>query len=158
MKYYSLRERIITGDVFLTANPALFSRLIRFFTRSQVSHVGIFLWIGKRLFIAEAIEGSGVILSLASSRIHKEEKCWAGRIPHNQKKWKIEENIFNSLGKKYDMSGALISKFEKSDRESFFCSEFVEFCLGLEKGETKRGTTPDDIARLCISFLTHICK
>jgi hypothetical protein len=65
MKYCEVRETIKTGDILVCAGPWTFSRLIRFFTKQDVSHIGVAVWLQfgnneRRLCIFESIEGTGV--------------------------------------------------------------------------------------------------
>lgn len=156
LTYSALRNKIRNGDIFLTANSSLISRVIRFFTRSEISHVGMFLNISGRIFIVEAT-GNGVVMTLASERVEKEKKAWWGRIDHQVNAHQIELRLLKRLGRKYDTIGAILSPFRRKDDEDNFCSELVEEVLNLKSQFSKRGTTPDDIARLLIksSFISQ---
>lgn len=69
--YESIRGQIKTGDVFFTKSPAFFSRMIRLFTQSKVSHVGLFVIIENRIFCIETMEGKGCVMTLASQRLQE---------------------------------------------------------------------------------------
>lgn len=141
IEYKDIRDSIETGDVFLTANPARFSKIIRFFTRSKVSHAGMFLKIGERNFIVESLEGKGIRMMLASVRFNEPFVHLRPRkIPSN-----FMELALENLGGDYDLKGALLSVFRKSDKKSFFCSEFVAYCLELDFEALDRDPTPIDI-------------
>ena len=60
MKYTDARDLIQDGDVLAFRGTRLFSRLIKLWTRSRVSHVGIACWMHDRLTVVEALEGVGV--------------------------------------------------------------------------------------------------
>lgn len=67
MRLFFALTLIRNGDVFLfRRSPSLFGRLIRLWTQSPFSHVGIALWVQvdgtRRLCILEALEGVGVRL------------------------------------------------------------------------------------------------
>lgn len=148
IEYSKYRKRIETGDLFFTAETFFFSRLIRFFTRSHVSHVGVFLWLGQRLFIVEAVEGKGVVMNLASTRFQG-KNIFLGKIFHSIDQEEIINRSLSGLGKKYDLWGAISSLFKQKKDDQYFCSEYIAEVFGLLFPARRRGTTPDDIAALC---------
>jgi hypothetical protein len=147
--YTEIREKIRTWDVFFTASPALFSRLIRLFTRSKVSHCGVFLWLGNRLFIIEALDGKGVAMKLASDMSDFRLGNTGTR--------KCEEDIINTalmqLGTWYDLKWALLALFVDTKTSQKFCSEFVAEVLSLKFPHLKRGILPSDVATVCGQLL-----
>lgn len=157
--YIDIRQNIKTGDLFFTAANAFFSRIIRFFTHSKVSHVGMFVWIGKRLFIVESIEGVGVRILPASEYIKINQKIWWGRVPHRFSEKEVEARIFNNddnlpkIGGKYDMRGALLSKFFDTKSKETYCNEYVEKILDLKFFAYTNGRTPRDIATKAEFFI-----
>ena len=60
MKYAAARDLIQDGDVLAFRGTRLFSRLIKLWTRSRVSHVGVACWMHGRLTVIEALEPGGV--------------------------------------------------------------------------------------------------
>lgn len=148
--YAELRSQIRTGDLFFSAADDFISGAIRLFTRSQISHVGIFIWLENRLFIAEAVEGKGVVLSLASSRLARCARAYWGRAGAKiREEGMLREMIFQTLGQRYDYAGAVLSLILPKQDNEFFCSEWAAAMLGLEFPASERGATPDDIARVC---------
>lgn len=148
-KYEDLRENIITWDLFFTASNAMFSKLIRFFTKSEVSHVWIFVWALNRLFIVEALEGKWVIISLASNRVTR-EKCWHGRTSlWNHSINEIEDILSRELGGDYDLIWAVLSLFIDTGTSKNFCSELAAKAHGIEFPLSRRGITPIDIVKTC---------
>lgn len=141
-----IRSRIKTGDLFYTASPAIFSRLIRFFTRSKISHVGTFLWIGNRLFIAESMEGTGCRLMLASERFRKERFV----LQHVKKVDNgFVDRVLDDIGRiKYDLTGALLSLFYDTKSAQKFCSEWIVKIYNLDFSHLSRGVVPADIYTL----------
>ena len=142
-QYPKIRNKIQTGDVFFTASPALFSRLIRFFTRSTVSHCGVFVKVGSRMFVVESIEGSGVIMSLASTRFNGMDIIVARptKIPKD-----FETYVLSSVqATGYDLVGALLSPFFDTKTKQKFCSEFVMTALKIKLEHFKSGVTPKDL-------------
>jgi hypothetical protein len=137
--YKDIRHLIKHGDTFATASPALFSRLIRFFTRSKVSHVGVFVNWNKRWFIVESMEGSGTRIVLASERFLKEglQVYRGGKLSPSK--------VAKDLGADYDLKGALLAKFFDTKSSRNFCSEAVAKWLGLDFSHLNRGVLPSDI-------------
>lgn len=147
LKEYSVqREKIKHGDTFATASPALFSKLIRFFTRSKLSHVGIFLIIENRIFAVEALEGRGVRFMLASKRFKKEKFVLLRGGKLNEKL------VFDTIGDEYDLIGALLAIFFDTKSAQIFCSEGNKNWLTLDFSHLKGGVLPRDI----VSTLTVI--
>ena len=138
-KYKDIRHLIEHGDTFATASPALFSRLIRFFTQSKISHVGVFVIWNKRVFAVEAMEGAGVRIMLASQRFAKEELALYRGGKLNAKR------LAGDLGKKYDLRGALLARFFNTESARNFCSELVAEWLQLDFSHLNRGILPLDI-------------
>ena len=66
MLYNDARQLIKNGDILACTGNELFSKAIKFFTKSKYSHVGIAFWLKTiegfdyRLFILEAVDGAGV--------------------------------------------------------------------------------------------------
>ena len=154
MLYKELRPTIKTGDLFFTAWNALFSRLIRSATRSKVSHTGIFIWLGKRLFIVESVEGVGVRIMPASQYIKSMNgKIWTGRIKNPKyTEEEILDRVFSDddtlpkIGEEYDMAGALLSLFWDTKSKQVFCSEYVKKIEGISFVAKESGMTPVDVA------------
>jgi hypothetical protein len=150
-EYMKIRGKIKTADCFFTAGRSIFSRLIRLFTRSQVSHTGIFVWEEDRLYIVESIEGVGVRRELASE--YCQHIVSIGRVSEKIDYNEVRCNAFDSIGERYDTIGALLSLFYDTKSSKVFCSEFVARILNLDYRMVKRGITPLDIANKCDFFL-----
>ncbi len=110
------------------------------------------MWLWERLFIVESIEGAGVVITLASERIKREKECWHwkpfGDAVTNTEK-QMEEIMLWSLGKEYDMLGAVLSLIWDTKSSQVFCSEFAAKVIGYKPQATKRGITPSDLAGIC---------
>ncbi len=150
-QYEDIREQIRTGDLFFTAGNSFFSRSIRFFTRSKVSHAGLFVWAKitgkKRLLIVEVIEGVGFHMEYASQRFEREPRAFWARLHDAKTPEYVEERINEASGTEYDMRGALLSIFTSTERKNaLFCSKFAAFCHGSKNIANYRGITPDDLA------------
>lgn len=157
MKYSEIRSDIKTGDVFFTAEKALFSRLIRFFTKSTVSHVGMFVILEERVFCVESMEGFGVRTIPASELLGK-KKFIFGKIESKFSEKEIHERAFGNkkglpkIGSKYDMIGALLSLFWDTKSNAVFCSEYVKKILDLDFPASINGILPKDILNKCDSY------
>ena len=157
-KYADFRGEIRTGDMIFTASDSFFSRIIRFFTRSVVSHVGVFFWDGDRLFVAESVEGAGVRIIHASLLFRKGTRVFWGR--PRRERYSHEEymaihdriqspNSLFPLGTDYDLSGAFGFLWSKGKNALPYCAEYAEYILWISSPARKRNTTPDDLAALC---------
>lgn len=143
VQYKDIRNKIKTGDVFFTASPALFSRLIRWFTKSKVSHCGFFVAVGERMFVVESIEGSGVIMSLASSRFENVPIIVArpNKLPKG-----FEDSVLGAVQVTgYDLFGAIVSPFFDTKSSRAFCSEFVAKNIKINTSHFTNGVTPKDV-------------
>ena len=74
MKYAEVRLLVRDGDVLAFRGTRLFSKIIKLWTRSRVSHVGVACWMHGRLTVVEALEGVGVRVFPLSRYI--EQGCW----------------------------------------------------------------------------------
>jgi len=151
--YPEFREKIKTGDICFTAGSSFFSRAIRFFTRSIVSHVGVFFWEDDRLFVAESVEGAGVRVIHASMLFSECNVFW-GRTHTPDRGLETLCRIKSQqarypLGTDYDMRGALGFLWSKGKNALPYCSEYAEYILGIESPARRRNSTPDDLAALC---------
>lgn len=150
-EYSQLRHEVKTGDAFGTAGPSFFSKNIRFWTGSKISHVGLFVWIGTRLFIVESMEGKGVHILPASKYIKENKVTWM-RVPHEYSQSQVFDRIFSDdgslpmIGDDYDMKGALLSPFWDTESAKTFCSEYDKKILNLKFPAMDSGIKPINIA------------
>lgn len=133
MQYSEIRNTIKTGDAFFTSSETITSDFIRFFTRSRVSHCGLFFWSGKRLMIFEMLP-DGESISFASEWTKKtceSNTVYWGRIRHKRTANQIIDSIemdFSESG--YDFIGAMASPISTLNVPSrYFCSEAVSIIL-----------------------------
>jgi Permuted papain-like amidase enzyme, YaeF/YiiX, C92 family len=131
--YYSVRDTIRTGDVFFTNSKCITSSVIDFFTHSHISHVGFFMWIGRRLFVIESMQGRGVRMILASERFGKEPLIVLQTRGFN------EDLALQHLGQGYNLLGAILSPFVRMPSHKVYCAEFVADCLGLKETDILNG-------------------
>lgn len=151
MKYSELRPLIKTGDLFFSAKSHPLSRFIRLITRSGVSHVGNYVWLEGRLFVAEATF-YGYQLTLASRYQGKEYYHGRSSRDNNTEEEK-KEIIFTLLGTKYDWKGMILSPFLDTKSKQKFCSEASSTVLGIRFPFAKRGVYPLDLANGCAKLM-----
>lgn len=148
LKPYKLqRHKIQTGDVYGTASPELFSGAIREITRSQISHVGMFIVLGDGIFIAEAMIGKGVRFMRASTRFKKENFVL---LRGGETDMKL---VWDDIGTvEYGLIDALIAPFINSVSKQTYCSNSLKRWKHLDFSHLKRGVFPSDI----VSALTVV--
>jgi len=161
-------EDLRTGDIVLYSGTRLWSRIIRWFSRSKWSHVGIvMLQDDDTPWIIEALEGKGVRFV----PFHCWQK-WGGDIGHGrvstaiQWKWFFVPNWCKErVGQEYASPRQFVRSFAfgwsrlrkifglkvDTDSERFFCSELIASALfhnGLEIPKHAAKMTPGDVAAL----------
>jgi hypothetical protein len=142
--YLDVRNKIKTGDVYFTSSSNFLSKVVQIFTRSKISHCGIFLWLGKRLFTIEANIGHEIKLRLASKHLGK-KKFYLRRYKKKISNQNLITFCLEDLGKKYDLIGAILSPITKIKNDNYFCSEFVAEKLTINLSKLKRGILPIDL-------------
>ena len=148
--YSEYKTSIETGDIFCTMSPAPFSRLIRWWTGSTISHCGVFLWLWGRLMIVEMMEGKDCQLIPASNRFANESF-------YHWKPYECRTNlddfisdVMADVGKvKYSVWLAFISFFVITKSSQSFCSASVAKWLKMKFSLQTRGIMPNDIANRC---------
>ena len=152
--YLQQRDHIKEGDVLLFAGRGLWSSLIKLWTNSHYSHVGLVAMWGERLMCLESIEGKGVRavpLSQLVAEYHGLIHWYSLRdteyIRAMAVSWAIEQ-----LGSEYSWRQIAALMFGKTcdmDKAKWICSEFVQ--RALAKGHAaidKQVMVPDDITRI----------
>lgn len=89
MRYEEIRDQIRTGDILACHGVATISKIIEATTchhdPEAWSHVGLFVWVGQGLFLAQEYEGEGFGIYPASQLIAKFQaagsSCSVGRAP-----------------------------------------------------------------------------
>jgi len=141
MQYKKIRNCTQTGDLICYNNNTFFGKIIRCITKQQATHIAICLWIERRLFILEALEWKGVIMSLASSRLTKWNIVSIRRKKGNFSKTKVLERGLSKLGMQYDWYinfGLLLKKVFKINiqmhhNKRYNCSEFWAYVNDLKE-------------------------
>lgn len=153
--YRYTRTNIETGDVFGTASPALFSRIIRLFTKSKISHTGVFLWIENRLFICEMLEWKGCRLIPASNRFSS--SFYWGKTTTKLSEKEIISNCLDDVGRvEYSMIGAILAPFIDTSSSNNICSEFTAKVIDWKFPSLTRWILPIDVMNKCdnVSLIT----
>lgn len=167
MLYSEVRDDIKNGDLLAFRGTALFSRLIKAWTHSRTSHVGIACWMHGRLTVIEAMEGVGVRVYPMSMRLGKVD--WYELLPeYRVDRRKSVEYALDQWGKRYASPWQFVRSWGKltawaasrrgldpdTNEDRFFCSELVMCALqaGGYRGEgyTKSAsqTDPGDCVEL----------
>lgn len=59
MDYLEIRHKATTGDVLGVMGSGFFSKVIKFLTKEDFSHVAMLIWHGTGLWVYEFVEGRG---------------------------------------------------------------------------------------------------
>jgi hypothetical protein len=132
MKYERLRSSIQSGDLIAFTHRAWRSvydikvQLVRFFTQSEFSHVGIAFVIDGRVFIIESITGGVRIHSLSDLIPFWHVSTFAP--------WKPETQAFalSLVGKPYSQLGAIrafLNKDPERTLDRMWCSKLAQLVL-----------------------------
>jgi hypothetical protein len=166
-RYEEVRLQIKNGDVFMYKGKKIFSRLIRWLTKSPYSHAGIAVWWNERLMVMEAVM-RGVRVAPLSRNIyqHKGNIEWFSCKKEIAEEDRLRMVIFaqEELGKSYARWKAVLfglkvlfkrdlnKKDELRMENKLFCSQYVaqiynSIGLDLKKNREDRFMSPGDIAR-----------
>lgn len=140
--YKSARADIKSGDLLAWEGRSIFALAIQLWTRSPITHVGI-AWVHHgRVFVLEAREHKGVVLSALSRRgnfMH---------IPTNGT-WtdEIEAKALNNMGVPYSWKDILAIMFRRPlTAKGYICSEYAaEILLEMSYDMTYTSPTPGDV-------------
>lgn len=175
LSYGNVRTELDTGDVAIFGGHYRLSEIIRFVTRSPVSHVATIIRDGARISFVEASEGDmypereGVIISYFSNSIpFYKGDIWIARLDEEIRKRadieKMKSFLLQQVGKGYDYHNMPKAGLDLLDRigitrtkenwSKMFCSELVAAGLkvaGVLPENTNTGElSPIDIIRLKI--------
>lgn len=130
MKYKKAKKQIKNGDLIAFSGSSAFSSIVKFFTRSKFSHVGIAIFRGKNLFIFEALEGKGVQITRASNQT-------PFYFISTNIKWtkKLDSYVYERVGYKYSYLGCVLGFFgiEPPKNKYYQCSELASDVLQISK-------------------------
>lgn len=132
MKYSELRPTIKSGDVIAWSEGGWTSlhdiqvSLVRMFTRSEYSHIGICYVIGGRVMVVEAVVPLVRIFPLS-----KLLPFYYIRTPNSWWSEKAEELLLSRVGEKYSKWEAIRSFFTKdtNNEQVWECSKLVNRTL-----------------------------
>ena len=168
-KYYEIRKCMRPGDVIACAGTGITSRVIRWLTRSNVSHVGVVIQtnlsegeLSERDFFNQVVEatGSGVKFALLSgeAEFYKGELWWFPLSETSREELCLEaffDSLFTHAGKHYDFIQALRLGFrnlfkrnlsaEDSNADSNKKDSERFFCSELVARALRDGGVIDDI-------------
>lgn len=124
MKYEKARQQIRSGDLLAFYPNSLGGKIVSSWTNSRISHVGMSIWIGPRLFCIEALPGVGVTLSLLSKRLPCE---WTPLFIEPEDWKQAEDFALCSLGAEYSWLDAIKAGLglKPSKWNGKQCAEFV---------------------------------
>lgn len=176
LKYDDIRGEIRSGDIMLCSGNALFSKLIKFATKSIWSHVGFILRLDiiERLMVMESVETIGVRtvpLSCYSSNYNGSGKPYNGQVViarHDE----FDESRVHNLSKRavdllgYPYDNAEIAKItgrlalrslgfnnitrKLEDNGEYICSEYAYYLfnsINVSIEHNSKGfITPEDFA------------
>lgn len=159
LKYESERYKIKTWDVFFTKSKSIYWKLIRFFTKSKINHVWLFVWLEDRLFIVESSSRWIEAPIPFSLYFEKNKNIYYWKIKHELPEEEIKRRIFSKwhekipeIWTKYDWIWALLSIFYDTWSRNSFCSEYVAKILWIVFYSIRWWITPEDISKKCILF------
>lgn len=152
---------IETGDILAFKGTGIFSWLIRIYTKSEISHIGIAIWIRHRLCVIEAKEGRGVRL-IPLNKCKNIYKVF--HLTREINGVKVAEFCLNHWGAEYSnwyqflILGSRVIRFLRQclgrgpdyDSGKWFCSELVARALasgGYVSSKHPSLTTPADICK-----------
>ena len=135
MTYDEIRPLIKTGDVlawsfrkgWFSSWYAFKINLVRLFTRSEYSHVGIAVVFGKRVFVLESVTGGVRLIPLSLELPF----YW---IPYKQLDETELERALSVCGQPYSQWEAALGRFDATDETNgkWQCSEFVKWVHRLD--------------------------
>jgi len=164
MDYQTLRENAATGDIILFAGTDFISKVVRVFTASQYSHIGVLVWEDDGLWLAEMTVSDGYKKSPASQVIKKmceHGYVWYGNAPAMIDMLAVQKEIqqfrdgFADLDKdpNYSWITLLMIGWSKVTNTAvdyrYVCSTFVQDLWDAGGIRFKLATTPSDFSRRC---------
>jgi uncharacterized protein YycO len=160
--YRTERDTIDDGDVLLFQGTGLFSRLIRFVTRSTYSHSGLAIWWNDRLMVLESTTPEVRIMPL-SILIGHYPRVDLYRPTKQLNRVQMFDAATEALGKKYAVWTVvryvrrILFKIRgggdpRKPPDKFICSQLVSFAyreggLDLNPNDSDEFTTPEDISK-----------
>jgi len=151
--YADIREHIRSGDLLAWSGRSIGARIIRHWTGSRISHVGLAMWVGPRLFSVEALPGIGVTMRLLSTALPLQ---WSP-LELSPERWQsAEEFALRTLGRGYSWLDAILAGLGLPPRQwdKYQCAEFVLDVLARAgwppAGRLKDRPIPGDIQAMAL--------
>ena len=169
-KYEDIRSKMKPGDILAFGGRGMFSSIIKIFTYSPVSHVGIVMatenngvQVNHLIESTSLEDANGVSTSRLSDVIaHYNGEVWW--LPLKKKMTKAQEKRFfkfldATVGREYDMWQAVKSALSlitnREDSVKYFCSELASAALehvGIVDELNASEVTPADLVRWNIYY------
>lgn len=120
------------------------SLLIRAFTGSPVSHIG--LVVGSN--VIESVAGKGVILTPTQEFVTRYRSVYTGDFPSLYTPPEVNARAATMLGKPYDYTAIFGVLFRQNwdDPDSWICSELIAWATGAVTHSVSRFTPQDALA------------
>lgn len=153
MYYSEARPLIKSGDLLAWSHHGWGSwydikiQLVRIFTRSEYSHVGVAWVIGKRVFVLEATNPHVRIYPLSKA----DDFYW---IPMGAE-WteEVESYALSKIGEKYSTKDAIKAFFSLPiDNREWECAEYVKEVLAKAKIFLGNKLIPSKIVQRALEF------
>lgn len=135
--FSTMKDRVI---VQCHSGDGIFSRLIKWFTRSSVSHISILIYAGdldgeeREWTILEAVEGEGVRevgLEAYQKSYHARKIDFYSFVVPFEKEESVEflSALRKEIGAKYDWLGVFrfVTRRRHAHDKKWFCSEFLDY-------------------------------
>jgi len=153
MIYKDARKKIKSGDLLVWSGNSIFGKIIKLFTRSKYTHVGIAWKIGRRILIIESVEGYGV-------RIFPASKNLPFYVIHTDVKWtkELESIALSRVGHQYSWTGCVLGFFgiNPPKDKRWQCAEFANDILFNAKIVSDKFDTPASLVNELIQKGYHI--
>ena len=122
--YADIRADIRSGDLLAWSGRSLGAAIVRHWTGERISHVGLAMWVGPRLFCVEAVPGIGVTMRLLSSALPVE---WSPLELPGEHWQAAEEHALRALGSGYSWLDAILAGLGLPTRQwhKYQCAELV---------------------------------
>ncbi len=122
--YADTRQKIRSGDLLAWSGRSWGGRIVRHWTGERISHVGMALWVGPRLFAIEARPGIGVTMRLLSTALPLE---WSPLELPDQQWRQAEDHALQALGRGYSWLDAILAGLGLPPRQwdKYQCAELV---------------------------------
>lgn len=151
MKYEDIRPIIKSGDILAwsegswTSFSGIQNNIIRIFTRSEYSHVGVAYVAGGRVFVIEAVVPMIRIFPLS-----KLLPFYHFESPDNWWSTDIEESYLNKVGKPYSKVEAIKAflGYSTDGEEQWECAKLINRVLmNVDKDFDKQPDTPTAVVK-----------